>query len=88
MKTGAGRKKKDVEDAPKPRASRKKTFPVVAVINADGEIQGTLVPEKKKPLIALLPFSSKEVLFHDGRLTMTLGRRGRSGGIRWNHGCI
>jgi hypothetical protein len=66
MKTGAGRKKKDADEVPKPRASRKKTFPVVAVINADGEIQGTLVPEKKKPLIALLPFSSKEVLFHDG----------------------
>lgn len=68
MKTGAGRKKKEVaaEVVPKPRASRKKTFPVVAVISADGEIQGTLAPEKKKPLIAQLPFASKEVLFHDG----------------------
>lgn len=68
MKTGAGRKKKEVdtEVVPKPRASRKKTFPVVAVISADGEIQGTLAPEKKKPLIAQLPFASKEVIFHDG----------------------
>jgi hypothetical protein len=71
MKTGAGRKKKEVAadisvPVPKPRASRKKTFPVVAVISADGEIQGTLAPEKKKPLIAQLPFASKEVIFHDG----------------------
>ncbi len=50
--------------APK-RASRKKSFPVVAVVTADG-IKGTLMPEKKKPLIAHLPFSSTEVLFHDG----------------------
>ncbi len=47
------------------RASRKKSFPVVAVVTADG-IKGTLMPEKKKPLIAHLPFSSTEVLFHDG----------------------
>lgn len=70
MKSSTGRKKKEQLDVaaapPKPRASRKKTFPVVAVISADGEIQGTLAPEKKKPLIAQLPFASKEVLFHDG----------------------
>jgi hypothetical protein len=48
-----------------PRASRKKSFPVVAVITSDG-IQGTLQPEKKKSLIAHLPFSSTEVQFHDG----------------------
>ncbi len=47
------------------RASRKKSFPVVAVVTADG-IKGTLMPEKKKPLIAHLPFSSTEVLFNDG----------------------
>lgn len=52
-----------------PRTSRKKSFPVVAVISADGGIQGTLLPEKKKPLIAHLPFSSTEVLFHDGPVT-------------------
>ncbi len=52
-----------------PRASRKKSFPVVAVVTADGGIQGTLLPEKKKPLIAHLPFSSTEVLFHDGPVT-------------------
>lgn len=51
---------------PKPRASRKKLFPVVAVITAEGSIQGSLSPEKKKPLIAHLPFSSTEVMFHDG----------------------
>lgn len=68
MKTA--RKKKtetETEQTEKmPRASRKKSFPVVAVIAADGVIQGSLVPEKKKPLIAHLPFSSAEVLFHDG----------------------
>ena len=47
------------------RASRKKSFPVVAVVTSNG-IQGTLMPEKKKPLIAHLPFSSTEVLFNDG----------------------
>lgn len=48
------------------RASRKKLFPVVAVITAEGNIQGSLSPEKKKPLIAHLPFASTEVMFHDG----------------------
>ncbi len=47
------------------RGQRKKSFPVVAVVTANG-IQGTLMPEKKKPLIAHLPFSSTEVLFNDG----------------------
>jgi hypothetical protein len=41
----------------------------VAVVSADGGIQGSLLPEKKKPLIAHLPFSSTEVLFHDGPVT-------------------
>lgn len=62
------RKKKSEEDDTllKPRTGRKKTFPIVATVSADGGIQGSLVPEKKKPLIAHLPFSSTEVQFHDG----------------------
>jgi hypothetical protein len=47
------------------RAPRKKSFPVVAVVTANG-IQGNFMAEKRKPLIAHLPFSSTEVQFHDG----------------------
>lgn len=47
------------------RAPRKKSFPVVAVVTSNG-IQGNFMPEKRKPLIAHLPFSSTEVQFHDG----------------------
>lgn len=47
------------------RSPRKKSFPVVAVVTANG-IQGNFMPEKRKPLIAHLPFSSTEVQFHDG----------------------
>lgn len=68
MKTAAKRSsKKDIteQDAAVPRTSRKKSFPVVAVVTSDG-IQGSLFPEKKKPLIAHLEFSSTEVQFHDG----------------------
>ncbi len=54
-----------VEPIKPARGQRKKSFPVVAVVTANG-IQGTLMPEKKKPLIAHLPFSSTEVLFNDG----------------------
>lgn len=53
---------------PQKRASRKKSFPVVAVVTSNG-IQGTLMPEKRKALIAHLPFSSTEVQFHDGPVT-------------------
>ncbi len=49
----------------KVRSGRKKSFPVVAVVGPNG-IQGSLTPEKRKPLIAHLPFSSAEVAFHDG----------------------
>ena len=49
----------------KVRSGRKKSFPVVAVVGPNG-IQGSLTPEKRKPLIAHLPFSSTEVAFHDG----------------------
>ncbi len=55
----------DVVAPVKTRSGRKKSFPVVAVVGPNG-IQGSLTPEKRKPLIAHLPFSSTEVAFHDG----------------------
>ncbi len=55
----------DVVTPVKTRSGRKKSFPVVAVVGPNG-IQGSLTPEKRKPLIAHLPFSSTEVAFHDG----------------------
>ena len=55
-----------------PKVSTKKTkakVPIVAVISADGEIQGSFAPEPRRPLIAHLPFRSTEVQFQDGPLT-------------------
>ena len=55
-----------------PKVSTKKTkakIPIVAVISADGEIQGSFAPEPRRPLIAHLPFRSTEVQFQDGPLT-------------------
>lgn len=46
------------------RISRKKQFPVVAVITPEG-IEGNLQPEIRKPLIAHLPIQSRDVVFHD-----------------------
>jgi hypothetical protein len=56
-----------------PKVSAKKTkaqkqVPIVAVISADGEIQGSFSPEPRRPLIAHLPFRSTEVQFQDGPL--------------------
>lgn len=56
-----------------PKVSTKKTkaqkqVPIVAVISADGEIQGSFSPEPRRPLIAHLPFRSTEVQFQDGPL--------------------
>jgi hypothetical protein len=56
-----------------PKVSAKKTkaqkqIPIVAVISADGEIQGSFSPEPRRPLIAHLPFRSTEVQFQDGPL--------------------
>ena len=41
---------------------------IVAVVSADGGIQGTFTPEPRRPLIAHLPFRTTEVLFQDGPL--------------------
>ncbi len=53
-----------VVEKPAKKTSKKKQFPVVAVITPDG-IQGNLQPEIKRPLIVHLPIQSKEVIFND-----------------------
>jgi hypothetical protein len=50
--------------APKGRGGRKKQFPVVAVITPEG-IEGNLLPESRRPLIAHLPIQSRDVIIHD-----------------------
>jgi hypothetical protein len=59
---GEGEKKK------KAKAKSKAKTAVVAVVSADGEIQGTFTPEPRRPLIAHLPFRSTEIQFQDGPL--------------------
>ena len=53
---------------PKKRTAKSKVTSVVAVVSADGGIQGTFTPEPRRPLIAHLPFRSTEIQFHDGPL--------------------
>jgi len=50
------------------RSAKSKQVPVVAVVSADGDIQGTFAPEPRRPLIAHLPFRTTEIQFHDGPL--------------------
>jgi hypothetical protein len=50
------------------RAAKSKQVSVVAVVSADGEIQGTFTPEPRRPLIAHLPFRSSDIQFNDGPL--------------------
>jgi hypothetical protein len=56
-----------------PKVSTKKTkvkqVPIVAVVSANGEIEGSFSPEPRRPLIAHLPFRSTEIQFQDGPLT-------------------
>lgn len=52
-----------IEEKPK-KISKKKQFPIVAVITPDG-IEGSLLPETKRPLIVHLPIQSKEVHMND-----------------------
>jgi len=55
-----------------PKVSTKKTkakVPIVAVVSANGDIQGSFSPEPRRPLIAHLPFRSTEIQFQDGPLT-------------------
>jgi hypothetical protein len=51
--------------APK-RTTKAKQVQVVATVGSDGSIQGSFVPEPRRPLIAHLPFRSTEVAFADG----------------------
>jgi hypothetical protein len=51
------------EEKPK-KTTKKKQFPVVAVVGPDG-IEGNLLPEVKRPLIVHLPIQSKDVSMND-----------------------
>jgi hypothetical protein len=55
------------EDKPK-KVSKKKQFPIVAVVGPDG-IEGNLLPEVKRPLIVHLPLQSREVPTNDMPIT-------------------
>lgn len=55
------------EEKPK-KASKKKQFPIVAVVGPDG-IEGNLLPEVKRPLIVHLPIQSKDVHMNDMPIT-------------------
>jgi hypothetical protein len=48
--------------------AKAKQIPIVAVVSADGEIQGTFSPEPRRPLIAHLPFKTSDIQFQDGPL--------------------
>lgn len=52
------------EEKPIKKTSKKKQFPVVAVVGPDG-IEGNLIPETKRPLIIHLPIQSKDVQIND-----------------------
>ena len=56
------------EEKPVKKTSKKKQFPVVAVITPDG-IEGTLLPEARRPLIVHLPIQSKDVFMNDMPIT-------------------
>ncbi len=56
-----------IEEKPK-KTTKKKQFPVVAVITPDG-IQGSLQMETRRPLIVHLPIQSKDVIFNDVPIT-------------------
>lgn len=51
------------EEKPK-KTTKKKTFPVVAVVGPEG-IEGNLLPEARRPLIVHLPIQSKDVHMND-----------------------
>ena len=51
------------EEKPK-KTTKKKTFPVVAVVGPEGS-EGNLLPEARRPLIVHLPIQSKDVHMND-----------------------
>ncbi len=56
------------EEKPAKKISKKKQFPVVAVVGPDG-IEGNLLPEIKRPLIVHLPIQSVDVSNNDMVIT-------------------
>jgi len=66
--SGRGRGKRvkaeDVVEEKQKRVSKKKQFPVVAVITPDG-IEGSLLQGIRRPLIVHLPIQSKEISMND-----------------------
>jgi hypothetical protein len=56
------------EDKPSKKASKKKQFPVIAVIGPEG-IEGNLLPEQRRPLIVHLRVQSKDVSMNDMPIT-------------------
>lgn len=52
------------EEAPKKRERKSKKQSIVAVVTPDG-IQGSFLPDMKRPLIVHLPIHSADVKFHD-----------------------
>lgn len=52
------------EEKPAKKVSKKKQFPVVAIVGPDG-IEGNLLPEFKRPLIVHLPIQSVDVQNND-----------------------
>jgi hypothetical protein len=58
----------DIKEEKPKKVSRKKQFPVVAVITPDG-IEGNLLPEVRRPLIVHLPIQSKDVHMNDMPIT-------------------
>ena len=56
------------EEKPAKKTSRKKQFPVVAVITPDG-IEGNLLPEARRPLVVHLAIQSKDVSLNDMPIT-------------------
>ncbi len=64
---GLEEKNEIIEEKPK-KTTKKKQFPIVAVITPDG-IQGSLQMETRRPLIVHLPIQSKDVMFNDVPIT-------------------
>lgn len=57
-----------VKDEKPKKTTKKKTFPIVAVVGPDG-IEGNLLPEARRPLIVHLPLQSKDVQINDMPIT-------------------
>jgi hypothetical protein len=60
--------KEEGKEEGKKKVSKKKQFPIVAVVGPDG-IEGSLLPEVKRPLIVHLPIQSREVQSNDMPIT-------------------